>query len=477
MDNAPLPRLGPHVHRHIGSHGRAYAGAPAGHSPCADSPAEASGTPHRLLRCAAALEAALDEAVALDPVFMSVAEKRDSLVTLERLASRVTALKLRVVAASADVADAEGHRDVASWMTHRTRGDRRQRRREQRLAEACDGRWRRLGQAMTTGAVHLDQAYVVSRALDDLARVLTDLLGDTSFTPVLTSDRQNEILDQAETHLVEQAASFGPDDLARLGARILQVLAPHVADDAESKKLRDEERHARRVTRLTTQRLGDGTVLVKARVPQHVATRLTTTLEAFTNPRKQCGDAAQPDGPHRATDATGEDLPYEMRLGHAFCALLEGLDPRRLPLHGGSATTLVVTMELDALLRGVGAGQLATGETLSAGEVRRLACTADLVPAVFGTRSELLDLGRTARLFSPGQRRALALRDRQCRAAGCDIPATWCEAHHLLPWGRLGATDLDNGVLLCSHHHHRIHDDRYLHQRLPNGDVRFSRRR
>ncbi len=366
---------------------------------------EPSSTPHRLLQCAATLEAALDDVIDVDPVFMSVTEKRDSLAALERLASRVTALKLRVVAASADVADAEGHRDVASWMAHRTRGDRRQQRREQRLADACDGRWRRLGQALTTGAVHVDQAHVVSRALDDLGRVLTDLLGDASFAPVLTPDRRAGLLDEAEAHLVEQAAHFGPDDLARLGARILQVLAPHLADEAEAKKLSDEERHARRVTRLTTQRLGDGTVLVKARIPEHMATRLTTTLEAFTNPRKQCGDATQPDGPHRADDATGEDLPYEMRLGHAFCALLEGLDPQRLPLarrvgdHAGG----------DDGARRAPARQSAppsspTGETMSAGEVRRLACTADLVPAVFGTRSELLDLGRTARLFSPGQR-------------------------------------------------------------------------
>lgn len=36
-----------------------------------------------------------------------------------------------------------------------------------------------------------------------------------------------------------------------------------------------------------------------------------------------------------------------------------------------------------------------------------------------------------------------------------------------------GKTDLDGGVLLCSWHHHRIHD----HDRLPSGDIRFRRRR
>ncbi|WP_323368692.1 MULTISPECIES: HNH endonuclease signature motif containing protein [unclassified Nocardioides] len=68
------------------------------------------------------------------------------------------------------------------------------------------------------------------------------------------------------------------------------------------------------------------------------------------------------------------------------------------------------------------------------------------------------------------------MRDRECRADGCTIPATWCEAHHRQPWSAGGKTDLDNGMLLCSHHHHLIHDDRYLHQRMPNGDLRFVRR-
>ena len=66
-----------------------------------------------------------------------------------------------------------------------------------------------------------------------------------------------------------------------------------------------------------------------------------------------------------------------------------------------------------------------------------------------------IDLGRAKRLFTPAQRKALLIRDQTCRAEGCDIPGTWCDAHHLDPWHTGGPTDLDNGVLLCSHHHHR----------------------
>jgi hypothetical protein len=106
-----------------------------------------------------------------------------------------------------------------------------------------------------------------------------------------------------------------------------------------------------------------------------------------------------------------------------------------------------------------------------------LACTAQIVPAVLGGDSEILDLGRTRRLFSPAQRKALRLRDQRCRGEGCTIPATWTEAHHLQSWHTGGPTDLVNAILLCSHHHHRAHDDRYQIDRLPDGDLRFTRRR
>lgn len=85
-------------------------------------------------------------------------------------------------------------------------------------------------------------------------------------------------------------------------------------------------------------------------------------------------------------------------------------------------------------------------------------------------------LGRQTRLFTAAQQRALRLRDKRCRAEGCTIAASWTEAHHLDQWASGGRTDLDNGVLFCSWHHDRAHDDSYRMCRLPNGDYRFHRR-
>jgi hypothetical protein len=152
------------------------------------------------------------------------------------------------------------------------------------------------------------------------------------------------------------------------------------------------------------------------------------------------------------------------------------VDPKRLPLHGGDATTLMVTIDHDRLRDGLGTALV--GDTpITAGEARRLACTANLLPAVLGGDSEILDLGRARRLFSPAQRKAMAIRDVTCRAEGCDIPAAWCEAHHATaPWTDGGHTDLADGLLLCSWHHHRAHDHRYRVERTGDRRLTFHRR-
>ncbi|WP_122816612.1 HNH endonuclease signature motif containing protein [Nocardioides pantholopis] len=403
--------------------------------------------------------AALEQIVELEPAFLPVSDQRRAVLAMRRLSTQVQAMEAMLMAAAGGVAEAEGSRDVAAWVAHRSHDSLVTTRRLQRLGVACDQRWHRLGGALVAGQVNVDQGHVIAGALDDLASAaaLVDI----------GAEEWGQVLARAEQHLVEQAAHFGPRELRRLGERILEAVAPELAEELEGRQLADAERRARRRTLLRIQHLGDGTALIKARVPEAAALRLKTSLEAFTSPRRADGRCS--------TD--GEAVPYDRRMGEAFCSLLETLDPARLPLHGGDATTMMITMDLAALTSGLGTATLADGSRITAGEARRMACTANLVPAVLGTRSVPLDLGHTARLFTPAQRKALALRDRECRADGCSIPATWCEAHHWQPWLLGGRTDLANGILLCSRHHHLVHDDRYLHDRMPNGDVRFARRR
>ena len=322
----------------------------------------------------------------------------------------------------------------ARWLTHHTRSDRGANHRDLGLADSLDRRWGQVASALATGAVNLAQARVIAHALDELP-------ADTVSA---------EVLAEAEAHLVAEAAQHGPRELRLLGRKILEVVAPEVAEQHEAEQLAAEEERAWRRTSLVSTPLGDGTTRIVLRLPDGVAARLHTYLEAFTSPR------------HEGV-GEGDRVPIDVRRGQAFCSLLETWDPKRLPMHGGDATTVIVTVPLSALREQLGVGELGPDDALSAGEVRRLACTASILPAVLGEKSEILDLGRSSRLFKPAQRKAMVVRDKECRAEGCTVPAAWCEAHHWgRPWAQGGKTDLKDGVLLCPWHHHRAHDSDLL---------------
>ncbi|MFS3130111.1 DUF222 domain-containing protein [Nocardioides sp. Bht2] len=409
------------------------------------------------------------------------------------LQARFAELNYRVLACAEDVADAHGARDVGDYVAHETRQAHGTLARELRAARELDTRWRVLQEALRGGRVNLAQSVEITRALN-----------------ALPADLDAKVLADAERVLVEHAERFTPHELRRLGKRIVDVVAPEIAEALEGERLADEERSARERQQLSLKPQGDGTTRITGLLTDGCANRLATALNAITNPRRDhlsgghfdpapCG--CQPDGAGKYGESCG-DLdcpghdPHEPLAGkakplrklstphrnaRALNTLLESLDPKRLPLHGGDATTVVVTISLDALRTEIGTASISSqrdawDDRISAGEARRLACNAGIIPVVLGGKSQPLDLGRTRRLYSPAQHKALAIKHPYCQAEGCRIPATWCEAHHRNPWQFGGNTDLDDGELLCGRHHHYIHDPGYTVERMPYGGIRFTRR-
>jgi hypothetical protein len=413
---------------------------------------------HPVRACARAIGSALDQVADVDPMYMTTTDKADSLVELTRLSGRLEALRLRVLGTADDVALDSGARSAEAWLAHETRTDLGPALSDGRLAESLAARWQHLRDAMAAGTVHPTQARVIVRALEELPAGLDP-----------------QVRRQAETHLVEQAAHFDPKRLRRLGRKVLEVVAPDVAEAEERRLLEAEDARARRVASLTMRRRGDGTTDIHIRISDAVAGRLRTYLDAYTSPRRSNLDRGGPGD--RIDPDTGRPLPRSTLWATAFGAMLEAIPTDGLPRHGGGATSVVVTIDHDTLREQLGvAGLLDTDDSITVSQAMRLACNASIVPAVLDTAGQPLHLGRARRLFSPAQRTAMALRDRQCRAHGCSIPATWCEAHHAVPWHRGGLTDLEQGLLLCSWHHHRAHDPAYRTDTLPNGDLRFHRR-
>ncbi|MBB2959417.1 hypothetical protein FHX72_003582 [Pseudoclavibacter helvolus] len=101
-----------------------------------------------------------------------------------------------------------------------------------------------------------------------------------------------------------------------------------------------------------------------------------------------------------------------------------------------------------------------TGEPIPPSFAAKVMCDGFIRIATRTATGEILELGRKQRLFTTAQRRAIFVRDRNCRAPGCGAPARWCETHHAVPWSEGGPTDVKDSILLCSFHHHEVHRSR-----------------
>src|SRR6187200_61346 len=96
---------------------------------------------HSILACADRVHAAVDDAVAADPVLMTTAQKAEALLELSRASDRLHGLLLRVLAEAEDVAQDEGARSPAAWLAHRTRSSHGTAVGAGRVAVALEHRW------------------------------------------------------------------------------------------------------------------------------------------------------------------------------------------------------------------------------------------------------------------------------------------------------------------------------------------------
>ncbi|GGN42868.1 hypothetical protein FHR83_007143 [Actinoplanes campanulatus] len=157
---------------------------------------------------------------------------------------------------------------------------------------------------------------------------------------------------------------------------------------------------------------------------------------------------------------TGETRTPGQRRADALvevCRLI--LSGGALPGNGGDRPQIAITVEYDVLRQQLRSGTLDSGEPVSVATVRRLACDARVLPLILDGDGQILDAGRTRRTATGTLRQALNVRDAGCTFPGCDRPARWCDAHHIVSWADGGPTDIANLTLLCGHHHRLVHDD------------------
>lgn len=124
----------------------------------------------------------------------------------------------------------------------------------------------------------------------------------------------------------------------------------------------------------------------------------------------------------------------------------------------GCCGGVIIPAALDVeILGGVAPGTFADGSPIPYGQLVKLLCAGEFHRVVFGPEGQILDSGRTERLFTPAQTRAIIARDQHCQYPGCDAPPRQGEIHHCLWWYHQGRTSTDNGVLLCWWHHTLVH--------------------
>lgn len=294
-----------------------------------------------------------------------------------------------------------------------------------------------VGDAATAGRIGPGQARAITRVLEELA-------------PQLDPGQQQA----AERVLVGLADSLDADQLARSGGRVLQAVAPTHADDLREQQLQREAEAAHRSRRLRFFREG-GSVRFDGSLPRVEGEAWMALLDAHAESLRRSAIEER--------DPLATSLTPEQRRADALVAMIRQHQvTRQAPSSGGDRPRVVVTLEYENLRRAAaGAGLLADGVELSAGELRRLCCDAGLLPAVLGGRSEVLDVGREARLVTPALRAGLALRDAGCAFPGCHTRSAVTEAHHIRPWWDGGSTALANLVLLCHHHHALVEPARH----------------
>ncbi|GAB3958066.1 HNH endonuclease signature motif containing protein [Micromonospora vulcania] len=266
-----------------------------------------------------------------------------------------------------------------------------------------------------------------------------------------------EAADKAAGVLIEWAGQFEPTLLRKLSTRILEHVAPEIADAAARAALDAEAQRAARDRHVTLSEQHDGRLRLTGSLDAETAGLLRAAIDPLTAPSGP--DDARTPG-QRRHDALADLCRLALRTGE-------------LPAHGTEPAQIVITTHYDTLTQHLNAGTLDTGLHLTPDTVRRLACDAAILPTVLNTTGQVLDVGRQRRLITGPLRRALVIRDRGCTFPGCDRPPRWCDAHHIHHWTNGGTTNLHNAVLLCGHHHRHIHHSDWTVRLAGDGHPEF----
>lgn len=303
-------------------------------------------------------------------------------------------------------------------------------------------------------------------------------LGEVWAAGVITSEhvhalaRQADQLTEAEmaaviAELTPLWGQLSPQAVGAFAARVIRVLHPPADPDPDESAAFE--------SRSLSFALTSDSVVLSGCLPRVEGEAVIAAIDAFAQRLRSEADHVPPS----ARRADG--LVALVNAAHASGSI---------PTRGGLPVSVSVAVDSTAL--GDQTWTTSRGHTLTAAEERFAGCDAQLTPiliessecpdtveelleaagpsaptglastritalaaALLGTRLPLA-VGRSARIATQAQRRALAARDRGCIIPGCGIPAEACQTHHVVDWAAGGSTDVANLALLCWSHHRQV---------------------
>ena len=229
-----------------------------------------------------------------------------------------------------------------------------------------------------------------------------------------------------ETKLLEKARENSPGKF--------HYICHHYRHAVDRKRFEAEQAELMEIRKLTISKCEDGVVLVNGVLDPVGGAALITAIVPL----------AQKSGAY-------DDRTLEQRQADALIELASG---------GGSQAQIQVTSSIETLLglAGAAAAEMEFTLPVSSTTIERLACDSSIARILLNSETTVIDVGRSKRVVSEPMRRALAVRDGHCRWPGCERPASWSAAHHVVHWLHGGSTDLDNLILLCHRHHRMVHE-------------------
>ena len=240
------------------------------------------------------------------------------------------------------------------------------------------------------------------------------------------------VVEQCMNPLLDLATHAAPTTVRQAVKKLRATAHP---DDLDEAWIKGMDQHDLKVSVV-----GDG-VAVTGFLPFDTGTKLKTLLQSLSAPT--CAE---------------DDRPVSIRRVTALDALLSSVLASGLPQDKGVRPHITLAADLEDLAHNpeTATAELAGFGTIGPTQLQQMLCDSDITPILTAGKHTVLDVGRTHRLATPHQRKAVVNRQGgTCAGPGCHGPVV--HVHHIQYWSDGGPTDLANLIGLCPRCHSAVH--------------------